>query len=468
MTKYVSTRGQSPAVDFATATLNGPAPDGGLYMPQELPHYSTSEWHDMAKLSYQDLTHRLLLPFVGDCITSERLAELIRDAYQGFPAAGAPLVQLGHQQWMLELYRGPTLAFKDYALQLLTRIFRELLSQRGEKLVLLGATSGDTGAAALAAVAHQSGLGIIMLHPHERVSPIQRRQMTTLDASNVRNLAIEGNFDACQDIVKALFADRDLRQHLPMSSVNSINWARIMAQIVYYAASALSLGAPNRPISFCVPSGNFGNVFAGYLAKTLGLPIERLVVASNANDILHRMISHNDTVLQQVVPTLSPSMDIQIASNFERLLYLLNAEDGSRTAADIQGIRDGSMTQLEPVVYARLTQTFSAGMADDAATVAEIRYIAETTGLAIDPHSAIATKIAREKATSDEYPMVALATAHSAKFPNAMQAALGNAIELPASTANIVQREEKFEVLANDTALVKDHLINEFADYAQH
>lgn len=458
--KYISTRGQTNSVDFATATLNGLAPDGGLYMPQSLPHYSAKEWREMARMNYRQLAHRLLLPFVGDCIPSPRLQELIDDAYRDFPASGAPLVQLNHQHWMLELYRGPTLAFKDYALQLLTRIFRELLVQRQQKLVLLGATSGDTGAAALAAVAHQQGLGILMLHPHERISPIQRRQMTTLQADNVRNLAITGSFDDCQDIVKALFSDQALRAEMPLSSVNSINWARVMAQIVYYAASALSLGAPDRAISFCVPSGNFGNVFAGYLAKSLGLPIEKLVVASNANDILHRMINDNDTRLNTVIPTLSPSMDIQISSNFERLLYLLNNEDGAKTAADIQDMRDGSKPQLDADVYTRMRETFAAGMLDDEGTVEEIRDIAKTTQLVIDPHSAIATSIARQQTTT--VPMVALATAHSAKFPVAMKRALGQETPLPAKAQHILTREERFDVAAAEVACVKNHLKREF------
>ena len=464
---YISTRGDAPAVDFATATLNGLAPDGGLYMPQSMPHYSLQEWQEMAGLSYQELAHRLLIPFVGDCIAPARLEELIRNAYQGFPAAGAPLVQLDRGQWLLELYRGPTLAFKDYALQLLGQIFRELLAQRGEKLVLLGATSGDTGAAALAAVAHQAGLGITILHPHGRVSPIQRRQMTTLAADNIRNIAIKGSFDDCQDIVKSLFADQELRQTLPLSSVNSINWARVMAQIVYYASSALSLGAPDRPVSYCVPSGNFGNVLAGYLAKSMGLPIDRLVVASNQNDILYRMISHNDTCMHAVVPTLSPSMDIQVSSNFERLLYLLNDGDGGRTEAAITGMRTGSMTGLDQDIHQKMIETFRAGMVDDQETLAEIQYLAKTTGLVIDPHSAIATKIARAHHNPTQ-PMVALATAHSAKFPDAMQQALGVATDLPLSTAGLMQAEEKFQILANDATLVKNHLVQEFVDYAHN
>ncbi len=464
MTLYISTRGNSPAVDFATATLNGLAPDGGLYMPQSLPFYSPKEWQEMAALSYQELAHRLLLPFVGDCISSARLEELINNAYQGFPVAGAPLVQLDRDQWLLELYRGPTLAFKDYALQLLGQIFRELLSQRGEKLVLLGATSGDTGAAALAAIAGQAGLGITILHPHERVSSIQRRQMTTLNADNIRNIAIKGSFDDCQDIVKALFADQDLRQALPLSSVNSINWARVMAQIVYYASSALSLGAPERTINYCVPSGNFGNVLAGYLAKSMGLPIERLVVASNKNDILHRMISHNDTSMNEVVPTLSPSMDIQVSSNFERLLYLLNDGDGARTATAIAGMRDGSLQGLDQEVHQKMSKTFCAGMVDDEETLQEIQDIEQRTGLVIDPHSAIATKTARlhRKGT-----MVALATAHSAKFPDAMRSALGVTTSLPSSAAGIMQREEKFEVLSNSAEFVKNHLLQEFTEYVR-
>ena len=467
MTRYISTRGHSPAVDFATATLTGLAPDGGLYMPESLPQYSQKEWREMARLSYQELAHRLLLPFVGDAIAPKRLTALIYEAYQDFPASGAPLVQLDQGQWLLELHHGPTLAFKDYALQLLGRIFRELLQQRGEKLLLLGATSGDTGAAALAAIAGQAGLGITILHPHQRVSPIQRRQMTTLDAENIRNIAIEGSFDDCQDIVKALFADQALRQSLPLSSVNSINWARVMAQIVYYASSALSLGAPDRAISYCVPSGNFGNVLAGYLAKSMGLPIERLVVASNKNDILYRMINHNDTTMQAVVPTLSPSMDIQVSSNFERLLYLLNDSDCAVTETTITGMRTGAVQGLESDTHKKMCTTFRAGMLDDQETLAEIRHVAETTGVIIDPHTAIATRTARLHNDPDT-PMVALATAHSAKFPEAMQQALGAATPLPKSAAGLMQAKEEFDILANDAALVKNHLLQEFSDYGRN
>ena len=463
--KYQSTRSDGAPVGFATATMHGLAPDGGLYMPITIPEYSAAEWRSFARLSYGQLAHRLLMPFVEGSLSAGQLERLIGEAYRNFPACGAPLVQLDHQLWLLELYRGPTLAFKDYALQLLGRLFRELLKQQQARLVLLGATSGDTGAAALAAVARQEGIGITMLHPHERVSPIQRRQMTTLGASNIRNIAIDGSFDDCQDIVKALFADQNFRDRLPISSVNSINWARVMAQIVYYAHAALSLGVPDRPINFCVPSGNFGNVFAGYLAKRMGLPINTLAVASNANDILHRMIAHNDTNLATVVPTLSPSMDIQISSNFERLLYLLNDADSKRTAADIQAMRSGQLTSFSDQVHNTLRETFVSGRLDDDQTVAEIARVAKASRIIIDPHTAIATAVANQHRTAD-VPMVVLGTAHPAKFSDALTRALGKPVPLPPESAAILEREEIFTRLPNEAERVKNMMLEEFADYA--
>src|SRR5512139_4034618 len=345
--QYVSTRGSAPALDFAGATLAGLASDGGLYVPSEWPSFSADEIAAMAGLPYAELAQRVMQPFVGDSLTPERLLELTRTAYGRFAhKAVTPLRQLDEQQWLLELFHGPTLAFKDVALQLLGLLFEEFLGRTGQNLTIVGATSGDTGSAAIDAVAGRAKVDIFMLHPKGRVSDVQRRQMTTVLAPNVHNIAIEGTFDDAQAMVKRMFNDPGMTGRFNIGAVNSINWARLMAQVVYYFAAGLQLGAPHRPVAFAVPTGNFGDVFAGYVASRMGLPVARLIVATNVNDILHRALSTGDYSAGAVTPTAAPSMDIQVSSNFERLLFDLNGRDGAALAAQMTGFEATRAMQL--------------------------------------------------------------------------------------------------------------------------
>ena len=339
---FISTRGSAPALDFAGATLAGLASDGGLYLPREWPCFSESEIAAMAGLPYAELAAKVMLPFVEGSLTLERLQELTRTAYGSFDhKAVTPLVQLDERQWLLELFHGPTLAFKDIALQLLGLLFEEFLGKTGQNLTIVGATSGDTGSAAIDAVANRANITIFMLHPRGRVSEVQRRQMTSNTAPNVHNLAIEGSFDDAQAMVKRMFADPAMTDRFAIGAVNSINWARLMAQVVYYFAAALQLGAPHRKVAFSVPTGNFGDIFAGYVAERMGLPVERLIVATNVNDILHRALTRGDYSTGTVTPTAAPSMDIQVSSNFERLLFDLGGRDGRALAAQMAGFERG-------------------------------------------------------------------------------------------------------------------------------
>ncbi|HET7881840.1 MAG TPA: threonine synthase, partial [Acetobacteraceae bacterium] len=343
--RYISTRGTAPVRDFAGVLLAGLADDGGLYVPESWPHFSPADWRAMRGLPYHALAARVIQPFVGEAIPSATLAAMCRDAYAGFghPAV-APLAQLETGLFAQELFHGPTLSFKDMALQLLGRMFDHVLGAHDARVTIVGATSGDTGSAAIEACAGRDRVDIAFLHPHERVSAVQRRQMTTVAAPNVANIAIEGTFDDCQDLVKAMFADAPFRQELRLSAMNSINWARIAAQVPYYVASALALGAPDREVAFAVPTGNFGNVLAAWVARRMGLPVARLIVGSNRNDILARFLEANDMTIATVAPTLSPSMDIQVSSNFERLLFELLDRDPAATAAAMAGFRaDGKM-----------------------------------------------------------------------------------------------------------------------------
>ncbi|MBF0374812.1 MAG: threonine synthase, partial [Alphaproteobacteria bacterium] len=332
--RYVSTRGHAPALAFDDVLLTGLARDGGLYVPETWPQFEPDAIRAMAGLSYEDLAVKVMLPFLGGTIPEDAFAELVSETCAAFGhEAVAPLRQLGRGDWLMELFHGPTLAFKDHALQLLGRLFDHVLCQRGQRVTIVGATSGDTGSAAIEACRDRASIDIVILHPKGRVSDVQRRQMTTVLSPNVHNVAIEGTFDDCQDLVKALFADLAFRDEMRLSAVNSINWARIMAQIVYYFAAATALGAPDRKLSFAVPTGNFGNVYAGYAARAMGLPIERFVVGSNSNDILTRFFESGAMTMGGVVPTLSPSMDIQVSSNFERLLFDLVGRDGAKVEA---------------------------------------------------------------------------------------------------------------------------------------
>ncbi|MEM7570370.1 MAG: threonine synthase [Pseudomonadota bacterium] len=449
--KYVSTRGASPALSFAETTMAGLAPDGGLYLPEEWPQLSPADIAGFAGQRYQDVAFAIMQPFVAGDIPDEDLRSLIETSYARFNhTAIAPLKQLSHQRWLLELFHGPTLAFKDFALQFLGHVFEYLLERSGTHLTIIGATSGDTGSAAIDALAGREHVDIFMLHPDERVSPVQRRQMTTVQAPNVFNLAIDGTFDDAQALVKQGFADQQMRDKLNLSAVNSINWTRVMAQIVYYFYAAAQLGAPGKAVSFSVPTGNFGDIFAGYCAHCMGLPIDRLIVATNRNDILHRAIQAGDYSAKGVMPTISPSMDIQVASNFERLLYDCAGQDGRMIGQMMAQFNDTKALSIPADVLDQITAIFTSGCADEDTTAAQIRSTLEETGELVDPHTAVGLAAAQAREGSVDGPMVILATAHPGKFRAAVERACGTRPSLPAHMAGLFDREERYEKLAND------------------
>ncbi|WP_288130347.1 threonine synthase [Microbulbifer sp.] len=457
--KFISTRGRAPSLSFADTVLTGLASDGGLYVPESLPTFSREEIADMAGLDYQELAFRIMWPFVAEDLSEEEMRGAIARAYANFRhKAIAPLVQTDHNEWVMELFQGPTLAFKDFALQFLGQLFDLLLKKRGEKVVVLGATSGDTGSAAIEGCRHCDNIDIFILHPHNRVSEVQRKQMTTVLSDNVYNIALEGNFDDCQNMVKASFADQSfLPDGRRLVAVNSINWARIMAQIVYYFHAALSLGGPHRPVNFSVPTGNFGDIFAGYLARGMGLPINQLVIATNANDILHRCISANDHSPKPLVHSLSPSMDIMVSSNFERLLFDLYGRDGA-AVAELLADRSAPL-KLDDKVLEKARNLFASERVDDERTVEVIREVFESTEYLLDPHTAIGLEAARRARKSKAEPMVCLATAHPAKFSEAVDKALpGTEVPLPHHMQDLMQREERLQVLDNDLSAVHDFI----------
>jgi threonine synthase len=453
--RYISTRGQASARDFSGVLLAGLAEDGGLFVPETLPELSASDWRDLACLPYPELAARIVYLFAGDCLTLAELRAMCAGAYAGFrhPAI-APLVQLEAGLWVQELFHGPTLAFKDLALQLLGRLFEHELARTGKHVTIVGATSGDTGPAALAACADRAGITIVMLHPEGRTSEVQRLQMTTISAPNVLNLAVDGTFDDCQDLVKAMFADAPFRTELHLSAVNSINWARIAAQVAYYVFAALSLGAPDRKVSFAVPTGNFGNVLAGWVARGMGLPIHRLVVATNRNDILYRFIEQEDMSVRPVAPSLSPSMDIQVSSNVERLLFELLDRDPQATARTMQAFRETGRMAVPHAAWQELRRHFTAVRLDDEATLLSMRELRDSYGYAADPHTAIAIAAAREL-REPEVPMVALATAHEGKFRDAVRQAVGTQAPLPLALADLYDRVEHVTRAPLDLAEVK-------------
>ena len=456
---YHSTRGQAPILGFDDVLLSGLARDGGLYLPQTWPRFESSEIKAMAGLSYAELAVRVMLPFLDGTIDEDDFADLVTDSYKGFGhKAVAPLTQLGSNDWLLELFHGPTLAFKDYALQLLGRLFDHVLARKGQRITIVGATSGDTGSAAIEACRDRANIDIIILHPKGRTSEVQRRQMTTVLSSNVHNIAVEGSFDDCQDLVKAMFADAPFRDRHRLSAVNSINWARIAAQVVYYFAAAVALGAPDVPVSFAVPTGNFGNVYAAIGARHLGLPIRQLVIGSNSNDILTRFFATGRMTSEGVVPTLSPSMDIQISSNFERYLFDLQKGDAAGVAARMGAFRQSGHFEVDDHLWADARALFDAAAFDDSATLAAMKSLYEETGQLIDPHSAIGVAAGRARRRDAAVPLVALATAHAAKFPDAVEKATGIRPGLPARLADLYQREERCDVLPLDEGVIKDYV----------
>jgi threonine synthase len=448
--RYVSTRAAAPGtIGFEEALLAGLAPDGGLYVPERLPSLALGE---LAGLPYAELAARVMLPFIGDALPEAEFRRIVAAAYEGFGhAAVAPLKQLDERLWLMELFHGPTLAFKDYALQLVGRLFDAVLARRKRRVTIVGATSGDTGSAAIEACRDRDAIDVVILFPKGRTSVVQRRQMTTVPSANVHAVAIEGTFDDCQDLVKAMFADARLREELQLSAVNSINWARVMAQVVYYVAAAVALGAPQRKVSFTVPTGNFGNVFAGHIARRMGLPIERLAIGTNRNDILQRFIASGRMTIGTVEPSLSPSMDIQVSSNFERLLHELKGRDGAAVAAVMAEFRGTGTLPTTREEWDAARRLFAAHRVDDAATMQEIAATWRTTGELLDPHSAVAVAAARAEKGN---PMVALACAHPAKFPDAVEKATGIRPALPPALADLMERKERMTVLPNELGAV--------------
>lgn len=458
-TDYISTRGGAPALDFVGVTLTGLASDGGLYVPRQWPRFSPDEIAAMRGLDYATLAARVMAPFSAGVLGEDELKQLCRAAYASFShTAVTPLRQLDHQHFLLELFHGPTLAFKDVALQLLGQLFEQFLAGKIGTLTIVGATSGDTGSAAIEAVAGRDGIEIFMLHPHERVSDVQRRQMTTMLTPNVHNIAIQGSFDDAQAMVKRMFGDPKVNGPLTLSAVNSINWARLMAQVVYYFAAALRLGAPKRAVAFSVPTGNFGDVFAGYVAAQMGLPVERLIVATNVNDILHRALAQGDYSIGTVTPTAAPSMDIQISSNFERLLFDLEGRNGEATNARMAAFEATGKTDL-PAEIRSNASLFTSVRADVDEMALAMRWAYECCGEVIDPHTAIALHAARSANIDPSVPLVTLATAHPSKFRDAVERATGVRPSLPPRLANLFEREERFVVLPGDYATVRDHIL---------
>ena len=451
--KYVSTRGQAPELDFEGVLLAGLASDGGLYVPARWPRLTKSEIRALQGLSYEEIALRVMAPFTRDVITESDLAAIIAESYADFThPVRAPLIQLGPGHWLAELYQGPTLSFKDYPLQLVGRLFDHVLSHSGKRATIVGATSGDTGSAAIEAFRDRDAVDIFFLHPAGRVSEVQRRQMTTVLAPNVHNIAIKGNFDDCQDLVKGLFTNAEFRQKHQLSAANSINWARIMAQIVYYFPTALELGAPDRRLVFSVPTGNFGNVYAGYAARRMGLPIERLIIGSNANDILTRYFETGFMQAAPVVPTTSPSMDIQVSSNFERLLFEHCRRDGRTVARLMNKFRAKGEVSFGQVRWRTMRKIFSGYRLGDNATGEVIKDIHSKTGVLLDPHSAIGVEAGRQGHEGSDVALISLATAHPVKFPEAVEQASGMAPALPARLAGLMERLERFDTLPNDLA----------------
>ena len=457
---FISTRGSAPALDFAGATLAGLANDGGLYLPREWPRFSAAEIAAMAGLPYAELAARIMQPFVEGSLTPERLRELTSAAYGRFAhKAVTPLKQLDEQQWLLELFHGPTLAFKDVALQLLGLLFEEFLGRSDQNLTIVGATSGDTGSAAIDAVAGRAKVDIFMLHPKGRVSDVQRRQMTTVLAPNVHNIAIEGaTFDDAQAMVKRMFNDTAMTGRFNIGAVNSINWARLMAQVVYYFAAGLQLGAPHRPVAFSVPTGNFGDVFAGYVAAQMGLPVAKLIVATNVNDILHRALTTGDYSQGTVTPTAAPSMDIQVSSNFERLLFDLGGRDGMALAGQMAGFEASKSMQLTNAQREGAAALFSSARADSDQMAQAIRWAWVNCGELIDPHTACGLHAARTSGLSQEVPIVTLATAHPAQFRDAVERATGQRPHLPTRVGDLFDREERCADLPDDYAAIADYV----------
>jgi len=470
MMKYVSTRGNAPELAFDEVLLTGLAEDGGLYVPKDVPQFSQEEIESWRGLPYTELAHKVVYPFVEGCVEADALKEMLEAVYNNTNfghKAIAPLQQIDHNEYVLELFHGPTLAFKDFALQLLGRLLDYVLEKRHEKVVIMGATSGDTGSAAIEGTKACRNVDIFILHPYGKVSEVQRRQMTTVAGDNIHNIAIEGNFDQAQDMVKASFGDQSfLRGERKLVAVNSINWARIMAQIVYYFYSSLNLGGPLRPMAYSVPTGNFGDIFAGYMARKMGLPIEQLIIATNENDVLHRLMASNLYEVHALKHTITPSMDIAVSSNFERLLFDLYDRDGLALADLMNKMADRTQSvELSEEKLAKARALFDSQAVNEDETVETMKQVFDETGYLLDPHTAIGVKAARECRRNTNIPMITLGTAHPVKFEDAVNRGGFDMPTLPHHLADLMEREERLDVLPADLSTVQDFIAqNTFKD----
>lgn len=455
--RYISTRGQAPVLSFGEAMLTGLARDGGLYVPETVPVMTADEIAALAGLSYEEVAFRVMRPFTGDTFTEAELKGAIARAYAGFGhAARAPLKQLAPNHFLLELFHGPTLAFKDFAMQVIGQLFQIELAKQGRRITIVGATSGDTGSAAIEAFRGLDNVDVFILFPHGRVSEVQRRQMTTPIEGNVHALAVDGDFDDCQGKLKDMFNDFAFRDEVGLAGVNSINFARVLAQIVYFFTSAVALGAPHRKVSFTVPTGNFGDIFAGFLAKEMGLPVERLVIATNQNDILDRCLKAGDYSKHGVTPSISPSMDIEVSSNFERALFWAYGKDGTAIAALMDELKTKGTFTVSANAMAQLRDTYDSGSVGEARTLEVIGETLKETGELVCPHSAVGVGVAAGAIDRDPgTPMVTLATAHPAKFPDAVEEATGLRPALPPRMADLFERPERVTRVANDLAALE-------------
>ena len=452
--KYVSTRGKAPELTFEQAMLTGLARDGGLYVPEVFPTLNLEQIESFADKSYEEVAFEVMKPFIGDTFSDEEFKVIIKSAYAGFShSAKCPIVQLAENHFLLELFHGPTLAFKDVAMQLIGQMFQVSLKRRGERVTIVGATSGDTGSAAMDAFKGLDSVDLFIMYPHGRVSEVQRRQMTTPTEANVHALAVDGDFDTCQALLKDMFNDFGFRDEVKLAGVNSINWARVLAQVVYYFTSAVSIGAPKRKVSFTVPTGNFGDIFAGYVAKKMGLPIDRLVIATNHNDILHRTLETGEHTKSGVTPSISPSMDIQVSSNFERLVFDLYDRQGLIVAKLFDELKSDGSFKLSENALDRLRNEFDSGRCSEDETSSAIKAYLEKTGEVLCPHSAIGVKVADEHLNNTA--MITLATAHPAKFPDAVEKACGIHPNLPPQMANLFERDERMTRVSCDLAAIQ-------------
>ncbi|MYH57129.1 MAG: threonine synthase [Boseongicola sp. SB0675_bin_26] len=450
--KYVSTRGNAPELSFEDAMLTGLATDGGLYVPAEVPALEPREISMLHGKSYEDVAFAIMRPFVGDTFEEAEFRAVIKAAYAGFGhVSRAPLKQVGDGVWLLELFHGPTLAFKDFAMQLIGQMFQSVLRRRGESVTIVGATSGDTGSAAIEAFRGLDNVDVCILYPHGMVSEVQRRQMTTPAEANVRAFAVEGTFDDCQRHLKDMFANRPFREETRLAAVNSINWARVMAQVVYYFTSAVALGAPDRKVSFCVPTGNFGDIYAGEIARRMGLPIGRLAIATNQNDILHRALVSGEYRTGEVRPSISPSMDIQVSSNFERLLFDAYGRDADAVRSLMDELRSGNGFRIDDAALGGIGEGFASGRVSEEETMSRIRAVHDASGQLVCPHTAVGLEVA-DRLAEPRVPMIALATADPAKFPNAVERATGIRPPLPIRMADLYERPERVTQVANDLA----------------